>query len=79
LSVGDPTSKTVTESQTHTALAGYFARFNYNFNDKYFVEANARYDGSSKFRAQDRWKLFYGVSGGWRIGQGRLYQRFEYF
>jgi TonB-linked SusC/RagA family outer membrane protein len=69
LSVGDPTSKTVTESQTHTALAGYFARFNYNFNDKYFVEANARYDGSSKFRAQDRWKLFYGVSGGWRLGQ----------
>ncbi|MDI9863395.1 TonB-dependent receptor [Flectobacillus sp. DC10W] len=69
LSTGDPTSKTVTESQTHTALGGYFARLNYNIADKYFVEGNARYDGSSKFRPEDRWKLFYGVSGGWRIGQ----------
>lgn len=69
LSTGDATSKTVTESQTHTALAGYFTRLNYNYADKYFVEANARYDGSSKFRAEDRWKLFYGVSAGWRLGE----------
>ncbi|MDR6562453.1 MULTISPECIES: TonB-dependent receptor [unclassified Arcicella] len=69
LSTGDGTSKTVQETQFHTALAGYFGRLNYNYADKYFVEANARYDGSSKFRAQDRWKLFYGISGGWRLSE----------
>lgn len=79
LSVGDPTSKTVVESQFHTALAGYFGRFNYNFADKYFVEANARYDGSSKFRAEDRWKLFYGVSAGWRLGQEEFVKKLNIF
>jgi TonB-linked SusC/RagA family outer membrane protein len=65
----DAGSKTVLEAQSHYALAGYFSRFNYAYRNKYLFEANARYDGSSKFRPQDRWKLFYGFSGGWRISQ----------
>ena len=31
------------------------------------MEFNARYDGSSKFQPENRWKGFYGVSGGWRV------------
>ncbi|MES2775571.1 MAG: TonB-dependent receptor [Bacteroidota bacterium] len=69
LSTGDPTTKTVAEAQYHTALAGYFGRLNYAFKNKYLFEANARYDGSSKFIADSRWKFFYGFLGAWRISE----------
>jgi TonB-linked SusC/RagA family outer membrane protein len=49
------------------ALAGFFARLNYNFNDKYFLELNGRRDGSSRF-SQDldkQWGNFFSASGAW--------------
>lgn len=53
----------------HEAMMSYFGRFNYNYLSKYLVEANLRYDGSSKFRPENRWDFFYGFSGGWRISE----------
>jgi len=55
------------ESQYHYALGSYFGRATYNYRGKYFLEALGRYDGSSKFIANNRWKGFYGVSAAWRI------------
>lgn len=49
------------------AILSYFGRVNYNFKERYLLEANARYDGSSKFLPENRWAFFYGFSGGWRI------------
>lgn len=69
ISTGDNTSKTVGESQNHYALSGYFGRINYAYKNKYLLEVNGRYDGSSKFDESNRWKFFYGLSGGWRISQ----------
>jgi TonB-linked SusC/RagA family outer membrane protein len=74
LSTGDPTTKTVSEAQNHYAIGGYFTRLNYAYQDKYLIEANARYDGSSKFDAQNRWKGFWGVSLGWRVTQEKFMQ-----
>jgi TonB-linked SusC/RagA family outer membrane protein len=69
LTIGDATSKSASEGQNHYALAGYFGRFNYAYKNKYLFEINGRYDGTSKFDRDNRWKLFYGLSGGWRISQ----------
>ena len=69
LSTGDATSKTVAEAQFHKALAGYFGRLNYTYKSKYLFEANARYDGSSRFDEVNRWRPFYGFLAGWRITQ----------
>ncbi|WP_205510028.1 SusC/RagA family TonB-linked outer membrane protein [Longitalea arenae] len=69
LTIGDATSKTSREDQSHYALSGYFGRINYAFRNKYLFEINGRYDGSSKFHPDHRWKFFYGLSGGWRISQ----------
>ncbi|MFR9534113.1 MAG: TonB-dependent receptor [Rikenellaceae bacterium] len=52
-----------------TSLASVFARFNYDYDSRYLLEANMRYDGSSKFAKGNRWNFFWGVSGGWRINQ----------
>lgn len=56
------------------ARAGYVARFNYNYDDKYLVEVLGRYDGSFLFPEGDRWGLFPGASVGWRISEEDFFQ-----
>lgn len=48
---------------------GFFGRLNYTLMDKYLVEANARYDGSSKFPGSLQWRTFPSFSAGWRISE----------
>ena len=47
--------------------AGAFARINYSYDDRYLIELNGRYDGSSKFPPRQRWAFFPSVSLGWRV------------
>ena len=49
------------------AILGGFTRLNYSFKDKYLVEFNGRYDGSSKFPEDERYAFFPSISAGWRI------------
>ena len=49
------------------ALRGAFYRLNYIFKDKYLLELNGRYDGSSRFPSESRFGFFPSVSAGWRI------------
>lgn len=51
------------------AILGGFSRLNYSFKDRYLLEINARYDGSSKFPANQRYGFFPSVSAGWRINK----------
>jgi TonB-linked SusC/RagA family outer membrane protein len=51
------------------AIMGGFTRLNYSFRNKYLLEVNARYDGSSKFPSDQRYGFFPSVSAGWRINQ----------
>lgn len=48
-------------------ILGGFYRLNYSYNDRYLVEANGRYDGSSKFPSDQRYAFFPSVSAGWKI------------
>ena len=56
------------------ALMSYFGRFNYDYNGRYLVELQARYDGSSKFLPENRWNFFWGGSLGWRLKQEAFLQ-----
>lgn len=51
------------------ALQSFFGRVNYNFDNKYLFEANARYDGSSRFHASNRFGFFPSFSAGWVLSQ----------
>lgn len=71
-----PTINTATDNSRadegqyqHWAIAGFFGRLNYNFNDRYLLELNARYDGSSRFVRNKRWNLFPSISAGWNVAQ----------
>ena len=55
-------------SRTDYRLEGYFARLNYNFNNKYYLSGSVRRDGSSVF-TNNKWGTFYSVGGSWLISQ----------
>jgi TonB-linked SusC/RagA family outer membrane protein len=57
----------ITGSGTDDALRSYFGRINYDYKGKYLFEANARYDGSSRFAKDHRWGFFPSFSAGWRV------------
>jgi TonB-linked SusC/RagA family outer membrane protein len=62
--LGDPI---LSESLSHNATQGYFARFNYNYKERYLLESNVRYDGSYVFKKGDRWGFFPSFSAGWNV------------
>ena len=51
------------------SVAGFFGRLNYNYKEKYLLEVNGRYDGSSRFMREQRWNFFPSVSAGWNVAQ----------
>jgi TonB-linked SusC/RagA family outer membrane protein len=51
------------------SVLGFFGRVNYNYKEKYLLEGNLRYDGSSKFPKNLVWQLFPSFSAGWRINE----------
>ena len=62
-------NKSIEGDYSKWRTAGAFFRVNYNFDERYLLEFNGRYDGSSKFPARQRWAFFPSVSAGWRISQ----------
>jgi len=59
-------------------LMSYFGRVNYNFNERYLLEANFRYDGSSRFAKGNRWGIFPSFSAGWRLSEEEFMKKFEW-
>src|SRR5690606_4212101 len=49
------------------ALRGLFYRLNYSYKDRYILELNGRYDGSSRFPSDKRYGFFPSVSGAWNL------------
>ncbi|BAX82394.1 SusC/RagA family TonB-linked outer membrane protein [Labilibaculum antarcticum] len=62
---GGINNKDVTGNARELALNSFFGRVNYNFADKYLIEANYRYDGTSRMSSDNRWGGFPSVSAGW--------------
>ncbi|MGC1392084.1 MAG: TonB-dependent receptor [Bacteroidales bacterium] len=62
-------TQNVNGSATLWAIQGAFFRLNYDYDGKYLLELNGRYDGSSKFPSGDRFAFFPSVSGGWVISK----------
>ncbi len=45
-------------------LMSVFGRANYNYKERYLVEANVRYDGTSRIASENRWGVFPSFSAG---------------
>ncbi|MBE9488255.1 MAG: TonB-dependent receptor [Bacteroidetes bacterium] len=51
----------------------YFSRLNYNYDNRYLIQATVRRDASSKFGENNRWGTFPSVAVGWRITQENFF------
>lgn len=60
-------TETVDATNNWESQVGFFGRINYSFLDRYLLEANLRYDGTSKFPSDVRWRTFPSFSAGWVI------------
>ena len=70
-------TQTVSSSASHWATAGFFGRVNYDYKGIYLLEANARYDTSSRFPANQQWGFFPSVSAGYRFSEEAFFESFK--
>ena len=59
--------KTVIDTRNGWATRGFFGRINYDYDGRYLIEVNGRYDGSSRFAKDSRWGFFPSASLGWNV------------
>ena len=63
---------TVAEDGYEWALRGAFFRLNYIFADRYLLEVNGRYDGTSRFPKNNRFVFLPSVSAAWRVSEEKF-------
>lgn len=57
----------VSGTEWNHTLASQFARFNYNYDNRYLLSSTIRRDGSSRFAENNKWALFPSIAFAWRI------------
>lgn len=71
LATGD---KNIGESITTWALRGAYGRLNYTFDNKYIIEFDGRYDGTSRFPHDSRFVFSPSGSAAWVVSQEKFFQ-----
>ena len=67
LTQGNQELNTFSNSLSASTFNSYFARLSYSFDDKYYVDASWRIDGSSRFGTDSKYANFYSIGGMWDI------------
>jgi TonB-linked SusC/RagA family outer membrane protein len=67
-------TQTIAGGKAWEGQIGYFGRINYAFQNKYLLEGNLRYDGSSKFPEFLWWRWYPSVSAGWVASEEKFMQ-----
>lgn len=61
------TNQQVSGVASYSSLVSYLGRLMYNYDERYYLTASVRVDGSSKFPSGSKYATFPSVSGAWRI------------
>ena len=69
IDAGSPSVQNAYGSMNEWALRSFFGRLGYNYKERYLMELNLRYDGSSRLSSDTRWGVFPSLSAGWRISE----------
>jgi TonB-linked SusC/RagA family outer membrane protein len=59
----------VSEQRATFGTQGVFGRINYNYEEKYLIELNGRYDGTSRFLKDSRYQFYPGASAAWVVSK----------
>jgi TonB-dependent starch-binding outer membrane protein SusC len=68
------TRPAVASGETQWALLSYLGRANYNLMDRYLLTVTGRYDGSSRFGADNKWAFFPSAAFAWRLSEEAFMQ-----
>jgi TonB-dependent starch-binding outer membrane protein SusC len=68
----------VSSTSSNWKLLSYFLRANYKFNDRYLLAVSGRYDGSSRFGANNRYGFFPAASAGWILSEEKFLQNIKW-
>jgi TonB-dependent starch-binding outer membrane protein SusC len=60
--------------ETGYTMLSYFGVANYNFKNKYYLQASLRTDGSSRFGSKNRWGTFWSVGASWNVNKESFMQ-----
>ena len=74
LATGNPT---VNSGFGSSAMASFFTRETYNYDDRYLFTYTFRYDGSSNFGPDNRWAGFHSFAGSWRFTNEQFLKGFS--
>lgn len=69
LGTGDAAQNSVSSGKEEYKLISFLGRVNYNYDNRYYLTASVRRDGSSKFGVNNRWGIFPAVNAAWRISK----------
>lgn len=72
INLGDPATQSNDALASKWAIRSGFARVAYNYGERYLIEANLRYDLSSRFHKSNRGGWFPSVSAGWRLSEEKF-------
>lgn len=59
---------------TDWVMSSFYGRLNYNFSDRYLLTFTGRYDGSSRFGADNKWAFFPSGAFAWNVMEERFMQ-----
>ncbi|RBL88826.1 TonB-dependent receptor [Chitinophaga flava] len=74
LNLGSTDGQTASGYSYELGLESFFGRLNYDYDGKYLLEANLRYDGASRFASSNRWGVFPSFSAGWNIDREAFFE-----
>lgn len=75
-SLGDPSTFKISNGFGTSAMASFFTRETYNYDDRYLLTYTFRRDGSSNFGPDNRWGSFHSVAGAWRFSNEEFVRKF---
>jgi TonB-linked SusC/RagA family outer membrane protein len=67
----------VGQSVSEWAVSGTFFRLNYGYDNKYLIELNGRYDGSSRFKRGSRYIFTPSFSAGWMVSEEQFFSKLK--
>lgn len=64
----------ITSGFGSSAMASFFTRLTYNYDDRYLGTYTYRYDGSSNFGPNNRWAGFHSLAASWRFTNEKFFK-----
>lgn len=79
LALGDTENQSTNQETWAETLRSIYGRLSYVYNNRYILEINGRYDGTSRFAPGHRWGLFTGYSAAWRLSEENFIKKLDIF